>query len=125
MALNTDSLQHTRPIRAKAETPNQIDELFDGIAYGKAAWVLRMIEAYVGPEVFRKGVNAYLEKHAYGNATSEDFWNAIAEASHKPGDQIMATFITQAGAPLLAGEAACRNGTTEVTLSQQRVYYHR
>src|SRR5260370_4744835 len=72
MALNTDSLQHTRPIRAKAETPNQIDELFDGIAYGKAASVLRMIEAYVGPEVFRKGVNAYLEKHAYGNATSED-----------------------------------------------------
>jgi len=123
MALNTDSLQHTRPIRAKAETPNQIDELFDGIAYGKAASVLRMIEAYVGPEVFRKGVNAYLEKHAYGNATSEDFWNAIAEASHKPVDQIMPTFITQAGAPLLTVKAACKNGRTEVTLSQQRFYY--
>jgi aminopeptidase N/puromycin-sensitive aminopeptidase len=122
-ALNTDSLQHTRPIRAKAETPDQIDEMFDGIAYGKAASVLRMIEAYVGPDVFRKGVNAYLEKHAYGNATSEDFWNAIAEASHKPVDQIMSTFITQAGAPLLTVKAACKNDKTEVTLTQQRFYY--
>src|ERR1019366_10502032 len=41
--LNTDSLANTRPIHQAAETPGHIMELFDGIAYGKAASVLRML----------------------------------------------------------------------------------
>ena len=58
-----DSLHHTRPIQQAAETPEQIQELFDGIAYGKTAAVLRMLEAYIGPESFRAGVNQYLKQH--------------------------------------------------------------
>lgn len=42
VALNVDSLANTRPIHQAAETPDQIFELFDGIAYGKAAAVLQM-----------------------------------------------------------------------------------
>src|SRR5271166_2707544 len=38
-ALNVDSLSNTRPIRQAAETPVEIEGLFDGIAYGKAAAV--------------------------------------------------------------------------------------
>src|SRR5450631_2483696 len=76
-ALNSDALQSTRPVHANVETPAQIDEAFDVIAYQKGAAVLRMIEGYVGAETFRKGVNAYIEAHAYGNVKSADFWNAI------------------------------------------------
>ena len=53
--------------------------LFDGIAYGKAASVLRAVEAYVGPAVFQKGVNAYLQKHAYANATAEEHARFVAD----------------------------------------------
>src|SRR5437667_8240157 len=60
-ALYVDSLQNTRPIHQAAETPAEIQELFDGIAYDKAAAVLRMLEAYLGAETFRKGVNEYLK----------------------------------------------------------------
>src|ERR1700691_3872201 len=67
--LNTDSLANTRPIHQAAETPAQIQELFDGIAYGKAAAVLRMLEAYLGEQTFQAGVNAYIQKHQYANAT--------------------------------------------------------
>src|SRR3984957_14662524 len=59
--LNTDSLANTRPIHQAADTPAQIMELFDGIAYGKAAAVLRMLESYLGEETFRAGVNAYIQ----------------------------------------------------------------
>src|SRR5712672_1918423 len=69
-SLGVDSLRHTRPIQQAAETPEQIQELFDGIAYGKTAAVLRMLEAYIGPESFRAGVKQYLKEHAYGNATA-------------------------------------------------------
>jgi aminopeptidase N/puromycin-sensitive aminopeptidase len=121
-ALSTDSIASVRAIRAKAETPAEIQTLFDGIAYGKSAAVLRMVEAYVGPEVFRKAVNAYLQKHAYGNATAEDFWNQVAATSGKPVDKIMAGFTEQSGAPLVTVKSACHGNTMQVTLSQERYF---
>jgi aminopeptidase N len=120
--LNADSIASIRPIRTKAETPAEIDALFDEIAYDKASSVLRMVEAYVGPEVFRKGVNAYLQAHAFGNATAEDFWTTIAATSGKPVDKIMATFIDQPGAPLISVNSSCSGDHTTVNLAQQRYY---
>jgi aminopeptidase N len=124
-SLNLDSLQNTRPIHQSVETPAQIEELFDGIAYGKAAAVLRMLESYLGPETFRAGVIAYLKAHLYGNATEADFWSALAKASNKPVDRMMPTFVNQPGAPLVSVQAQCQGGATKVRLSQRRYYYDR
>jgi puromycin-sensitive aminopeptidase len=124
-ALYVDSLQNTRPIHQAAETPAQIQELFDGIAYDKAAAVLRMLEAYLGPEIFRKGVNEYLKAHAYSNATDVDFWNALAAASRKPVDKMMATFVNQPGAPLVKVRTQVQGNQTKVTLSQRRYSFDR
>ncbi len=143
-ALAFDALANTHPIRAKAETPDEINELFDSISYAKGASVLRMVESYVSPEVFRRGVNAYLRKFAYGNATAEDFWSAIAVASGRPVDKIMPGFVNQPGEPLVKVKTACVSPAkqpaskpakgrrsrrviqphpkTEITLSQQRFF---
>jgi aminopeptidase N len=119
--LNLDALKNTRPIRQKAETPAEISELFDGIAYGKAASVLRMVEHYVNPELFRKGVHNYLLAHSYGNATAEDFWMAITQASAKPADKIMSSFVVQPGEPLL--HVAQDSG--QLSVSQERFFSDR
>src|SRR5258708_27140025 len=66
-----------------------------------------MIESYVSPDVFKRGVNAYLRKFAYGNATAEDFWSAITVASGRPVDKIMPTFIAQPGVPLVSIKSEC------------------
>jgi len=124
-ALSLDGLNNTRPIHQQAETKAEIQELFDGIAYGKAASVLHMLETYLGEQTFRAGVNLYLNDHQYANATAGDFWKALAKASHKPVDQIMPTFITQAGAPLVNVKAQCSGGSTRVTLTQQRYFADR
>jgi aminopeptidase N len=121
-ALAADALVTTRPIRSSASTPAEINELFDGIAYGKTAAVLRMIESYVGATTFRRGINNYLSSHAYGNATGEDFWNAIATVSGKPVDRIMRTFVDNAGAPLIHVRTACENSAATITLKQERFY---
>ncbi len=120
--LNADAIASIRPIRAKAETPAEIDALFDEIAYDKASSVLRMVEAYVGPEVFRKGVNVYLQAHVYGNATAEDFWSAIARTSGKPVDKIMASFIDQPGTPLITMKSSCSGNRTTLELTQRRYF---
>jgi aminopeptidase N len=144
-ALQFDALKNTHPIRVKAETPQEINELFDAISYEKAAAVLRMIESYVSPEVFRRGVNSYLHKFSYGNATAEDFWDAITQASGRPVDKIMLSFVNQPGEPLVSVKTQCitpppqsvstrsRKGKrsratikphpkTEVTVTQQRFF---
>jgi aminopeptidase N len=119
-ALSLDALKNTHPLHANVETPAQIDEAFDTITYQKGASVLRMIENYLGPDTFRKGVNAYLQAHAYGNATSQDFWNAMTTASGKPVDRILPTFVNQPGAPLLEVSLSCVNNRSELDISQQR-----
>lgn len=100
--LDLDAQPTTRPIQAPlANTPAEINQLFDGISYGKASDVLLTVENYLGEETFRKGVHAYLAAHAYGNATAQDFWNAQTATSGKPVDKIMESLVVQPGVPLL------------------------
>jgi aminopeptidase N/puromycin-sensitive aminopeptidase len=117
--LNLDAQPTTRAIRAKADTREEIEEMFDGISYGKASDVLLAVENYLGPETFRKGVHAYLSAHLYSNATAEDFWGAQTATSHKPVDKIMESLVVQPGVPLITfGEAA--NGS--VSVAQKRFF---
>jgi aminopeptidase N/puromycin-sensitive aminopeptidase len=106
--MNEDAGKTTRAIRTKAETPAEINELFDDIAYGKAGAVVAMVENWVGEDVFRKGVQQYLAAHAYGNATAEDFWDTQARVSGLPVDTVMRSFVDQPGVPqvTLAGSGA-------------------
>jgi len=117
--LNTDAQPTTRAIRATADTPEEINQLFDNIAYGKASDVLLMVENYLDEETFRKGVHAYLAAHEYDNATAEDFWNAQTATSGKPVDKIMESLIAQPGVPMVTfGEPA----GGKVAVTQQRFF---
>jgi aminopeptidase N len=118
-ALNLDAQRVTRTIRAEANTPDQINEMFDGITYQKAGAVLLMVENYLGKEVFRQGVHNYLAAHKFGNATAEDFWISQTANSNKPVDKIMESFVAQPGEPLLTFDRA-QGGN--VNVSQKRFF---
>ena len=117
--LSLDAQPTTHAIRAKAETREEIEQMFDGISYGKASDVLLAVENYLGPETFRKGVHAYLSAHEYSNATAEDFWGAQTATSRKPVDKIMESLVAQPGEPLITfGEPA----GGKVAVSQKRFF---
>ena len=124
-SLDQDSLVNTHPIHQPADTPAQILELDDAITYGKTAAVLRMLEAYEGPDTFRRGVDLYLKQHSYGNATASDFWNAQTEVSKQPIDKIMPTWTEQAGPPLVTVKTECAGNSETVAMEQQRYFYDR
>ncbi len=111
--LDLDASPQTRTIRSKADTPDEINEQFDGISYGKAGAVIGMVEHYLGGETFQQGVHNYMEAHKFANATAEDFWNAQAAVSGKPADKIMASFVDQPGVPLLQAQAVDSDYTFE------------
>ena len=101
-AMRTDALVAGRPIRQPIKTDSQIDEAFDSITYGKGGHVVAMIAGYMGDDKFREGVRRYMAAHRYGNATSTEFFAAMAEAS---GDSrivpAMQSFTDHQGVPLL------------------------
>jgi aminopeptidase N len=99
--MDLDALPTTRAVSSKADTPDEINQMFEEITYRKGAAVLRSVENYVGEETFRKGVHNYLKAHEFANATAEDFWGAQTAESHKPIDKIMVSLMTQPGIPQL------------------------
>ena len=119
-ALRLDALSSTREIRTKATTPEEINELFDAIAYNKGAAVLRMVEGLVGEDAFRTGVNAYLEQFKYANARAEDFWTVMTRTTGQPVDKVMSTFVDQPGAPLVSLDSRCSPGQATEALAQER-----
>ncbi|MFH1720062.1 MAG: M1 family metallopeptidase [Patescibacteria group bacterium] len=96
-----DSLRNSHPIQGNVEKIEEINELFDEIAYDKGGSILRMLEEYLGHDVFRNGLRAYIAKYQYGNARGEDLWNTIGVTSQKPVLQLIKTFIMQTGFPSL------------------------
>jgi aminopeptidase N len=100
-AINADSAGAARPLCTDGETPGEIAELFDAIAYRKGAALLRMLEAWLGEPAFQAGVRLYLARHAGGSATSADLWDALGIASGLDVAAVAGPFIQRAGAPRL------------------------
>jgi aminopeptidase N len=120
--MGTDVLRTTRPIRTDASTPAEIDALFDGIAYSKTAAVMRMVEGYVGEDVFRDSVRGYFATNAYGNTAMEDFARAMDRgAPNKRAGEIVTSFVQQPGVPLVTVTERCGDGTMDVAVAQQRM----
>ena len=119
VAFDADSIKNTHPIEAKVRNPNEISEIFDTISYNKGGSVLRMIENYIGPGNFRKGVGKYLKLHKYGNATASDLWNSLSSASKLPVRKLAAAWIQQPGYPLVTATINKNN----LHLSQKRFIF--
>src|SRR2546426_3013099 len=115
-AMGRDALTKTHPIMAKVHDPEEIEELFDEISYGKGASILRMIEAYIGPENFKNGVRQYLQKFQYGNAAGHDRWSSLQEASGTDVSRIMEGWISQEGFPVIKASLA----GSRLVLEQER-----
>ena len=100
-ALRQDSLRSTHPIRVPVPSPEALGEISDEVTYGKGAAVLRMTEAYLGDDVFRRGLSRYLEDHRYANARAEDLWEALDRVSGLPVSRLLTEWTTRPGYPIL------------------------
>lgn len=110
-AMNTDALVAGRAIHQPIETNAKIDEAFDSITYGKGGHVVAMIAGFMGDTKFRDGVRRYMTAHKYGNATSADFFSAMAEASGDPRIlPAMQSFTDQQGVPLVTFDPDGKGG---------------
>ena len=96
-ALNQDQLSTTHPIVAPINDLNDTYVNFDGITYAKGASVLKQLVYYVGREKFFKGINNYLNKHAYSNATLADLLAELELTSGRDLKAWSAQWLEQSG----------------------------
>ncbi|XP_066914391.1 glutamyl aminopeptidase-like isoform X2 [Clytia hemisphaerica] len=92
-AMRLDSLISSHPIYIEVVKPADISEIFDGISYSKGGSILRMLDNFLGAEVFKKGLNMYLKKYSYRNAKTADLWASLSEASKLAGDNYNVTDV--------------------------------
>ncbi|KAJ6662846.1 hypothetical protein lerEdw1_011050 [Lerista edwardsae] len=114
----TDALASSHPLSFKENeinTPAQISEVFDSIAYSKGAAVLRMLSEFLSEDLFKKGLQSYLQAFQYNNTVYNDLWNHLQEAVDAqvgglqlPGtiQEIMDTWTLQMGFPVLTVNTA-------------------
>ena len=120
-ALAIDGLRATRPVEFAVGPPEEAEAMFDVLTYQKGGAVLRMLEQYLGPDTFRRGIAGYLAEHRYGNTETADLWNALEAASGEPVRRTMDSWILQGGYPLLTVSAG--QGEGELTVTQERFLY--
>jgi aminopeptidase N len=71
-------------VRRTYTDPN---DMFSYLSYPKASWVLHMLRAQLGPDLYRQCIKTYMERHALGNVVTEDLREAIEELSGRSYDQ--------------------------------------
>jgi len=118
-AMSRDALIENYPIEIPGGEHLVINTSTAPIIYNKGASLLRQIEGYIGPETFQKGLQHYLQTHAYQSAESTHLWQAFEAVSDRPVNAMVKNWVEQPGFPLVS---AARDGESLV-LSQQRFTY--
>ncbi len=123
-AMYADARTMTHPIEQPVSNESEAAIAFDEITYEKGAAIIRLIENYIGEDAFRAGIRQYLKDHAYSNATTEDLWAALEQASGKHISSIARGYTEQPGLPLIIADEKCSNGMRDLALTQQRFTIH-
>uniref|UniRef100_A0A8C2WI84 Aminopeptidase n=1 Tax=Cyclopterus lumpus TaxID=8103 RepID=A0A8C2WI84_CYCLU len=119
-ALELDALDSSHAIEVNVGHPSEVDEIFDAISYSKGASVIRMLHNYTGDEDFRKGMNAYLLKFQHKNASTEDLWDCLEQASGKPIAAVMSSWTKQMGFPIIEVEEEQVSDDRVLKISQKK-----
>lgn len=116
-ALQRDATDGVQSVHVMVNDPAEIDALFDSaIVYAKGSRMLVMVRALLGDEALRKGLKNYFAAHKYGNATGDDLWKALGEASDLDIGAIMHSWLEQPGYPVV--NAKVEDGKLVLTQKQ-------
>lgn len=116
-ALQRDATDGVQSVHVMVNDPAEIDALFDSaIVYAKGSRMLVMVRALLRDEALRKGLKNYFAAHKYGNATGDDLWKALGEASGLDIGAIMNFWLEQPGYPVV--NAKVEDGKLVLTQKQ-------
>ena len=115
-AMEGDARSTTHAIQQRVATEAEANSAFDDITYKKGQSFLRMLESFLGEDVFRDGIRRYITAHKYSNTTTADLWSALSDASKKSVAEIAAGWTEEPGFPVVT----VKREAGKVRLTQER-----
>ncbi|SVE55942.1 uncharacterized protein METZ01_LOCUS508796, partial [marine metagenome] len=89
----------TPMVNRKYEKPSDMFRKYGYMSYSKGSWVLHMLRSQLGPDLFRKAIKTYLERHRHGNVVTENLRAAIEEVSGNSFDRFFDQYVFHAHHP--------------------------
>ncbi|MBA0691178.1 hypothetical protein Goari_008820 [Gossypium aridum] len=100
--LRLDAQEKSHPIEMKIQHGHEVDEAFDAIGYKKGSAVIRMLQEYIGDEIFQKSLSFYIRRYAWSNARTEDLWSVLSEVTGIQVNSMMDSWTKQKGYPVIS-----------------------
>ncbi|HEY3287551.1 MAG TPA: M1 family aminopeptidase [Gemmatimonadaceae bacterium] len=119
-AYGVDQTTGTTPLWQSLANLDQAKSNYGAIVYNKAPSVLKQLNFQVGDDAFRRGVQQFLTRHAYANATWQDLLGSIGQASHRDLSAWGKQWMLRPGMPEVETKLTLRNGRIETVQLVQR-----
>jgi aminopeptidase N len=109
-AYAVDQTDGTTPVWQELANLDQAKSNYGAIVYNKAPSVLKQLNYLVGDSAFRAGLQRFLRRHDYANATWRDLLSAIGGAAQRPLGEWGEAYILRPGMPVLEQRVTVRDG---------------
>lgn len=90
---------------------------FDSRVYPRGAWILHMLRSQLGPELYRKAIRTYLERHRNGIVGTDDLQDVVEEVSGLSFDQFFDQWLYHGSFPELKVDYAWDAASKQVKLT--------
>ncbi len=122
----SDESSDSHPVRWPRQTREELDHVYNQVPYQKGAAILLMMEGWLGPADFQKGLRKYLADHRLGNATTQDLEAALSSTVHedvsmgpaKDPTPVLEAFLNTTGVPAVKGKVECSDEAVTVKLER-------
>ena len=115
-AIAIDRTEGTHPIAQALTNQNEAAMLYDNIIYDKAPVMMRMLEQLMGAKKMQSGLQKYLKKYYFKNASWDDLIETLTQEAPEAGvRQMSEVWVKQKGMPNI--HVAYQDGKLIVTQS--------
>lgn len=119
-AYRADATSGTQALWQPLDNLDAAKSNYGPIVYNKAPAVLKQLAFLAGEDGFRRGLNLFLTRHAYGNATWQELLGAIGEASGVDLGAFGQAYMLRAGLPRIDTRLLLAGGRiSSLTLTQR------
>ena len=94
------------------------DTMFDGQSYGKGAVILHMLRRHVGDKAFFEGIKLYLTRFRHMPVETDDFRQAMSDASGKDLEHWFEQWVFRAGHMEVSTAWTHADGKIELNIKQ-------
>lgn len=109
-AYSVDRTPGANPIRQNLDNLQNAGMLYGPIIYMKAPIMMRQLEMLIGEDKFRTGVNQYLQKYKYSNATWDDLIGILDNYTEEDLIKWNNVWVNETGRPIVNFDVAYANG---------------